>query len=79
MGKRRLLQSWAAVGLTAVMAVSAVLGAVPCGSQTVASAAVSGELAHVTVHDPSIVVGEKGTYYAFGTHITTTKSKDLAN
>ena len=79
MGKRRLLQSWAAVGLTAVMAVSAVLGAVPCGSQTVASAAVSGELAHVTVHDPSIVVGEDGTYYAFGTHITTAKSKDLAN
>jgi len=79
MGRRRLLQSWAAVGLTAVMAVSAVLGAVPCGSQTVASAAVSGELAHVTVHDPSIVVGEDGTYYAFGTHITTAKSKDLAN
>ena len=32
----------------------------------------------VSVHDPSIVF-DKGTYYVFGSHIATAKSKDLIN
>lgn len=68
-----------ALGLVASLAITTVLGAVPGKGPAVASAAVSGELKHVSVHDPSIVVGNDGTYYAFGTHITTAKSTDLAN
>ena len=79
MRKRRVIRSWMALGLVASLAITTVLGAVPGKGPAVASAAVSGELKHVSVHDPSIVVGNDGTYYAFGTHITTAKSTDLAN
>lgn len=79
MRKRRVIRSWMALGLAASLAITTVLGAVPGKGPAVASAAVSGELKHVSVHDPSIVVGNDGTYYAFGTHITTAKSTDLAN
>lgn len=67
------------MGLTAVLAVTAVFGTVPGISPQKASAAVSGNLSRVMLHDPSIIVGNDGTYYAFGTHITTAKSTDLAN
>lgn len=79
MRKRSILRSWAATGLAAVLAVTAVFGTVPGIGAAEAAAAVSGSLSRVSVHDPSIVVGEDGTYYVFGTHITTAKSKDLAN
>ncbi len=67
------------MGLTAVLAVTSVFGTVPGISPVKASAAISGNLNHVMVHDPSIIKGSDGTYYAFGTHITTAKSSDLAN
>lgn len=37
------------------------------------------DISEVTVHDPSIIKDFDGTYYAFGTAITTVKSKDLIN
>ena len=33
----------------------------------------------VSVHDPSLFKAKDGTYYAYGTHITTAKSSDLIN
>ena len=33
----------------------------------------------VSVHDPSLFKAKDGTYYAYGTHITTAKSTDLIN
>lgn len=33
----------------------------------------------VSVHDPSIIKDKDGTYYAFGSHITTVRSEDLIN
>lgn len=33
----------------------------------------------VSVHDPSLFKAKDGTYYAYGTHITTAKSDDLIN
>lgn len=33
----------------------------------------------VSVHDPSLLKAKDGTYYAYGTHITTAKSTDLIN
>jgi len=68
-----------AMGLTAVLAVTAVFGTLLGISPAKASAAISGNLNHVMLHDPSIIVGDDGTYYAFGTHITTARSTDLAN
>ena len=79
MRKGKVFKSLMAMGLTAVLAVTAVFGTVPGISPEKASAAVSGNLSRVMVHDPSIIVGNDGTYYAFGTHITTAKSSDLAN
>lgn len=35
--------------------------------------------ARVSVHDPSILEAVDGTYYAFGSHIDSAKSKDLVN
>lgn len=35
--------------------------------------------AGVSVHDPSIVLGEDGTYYIFGTHMEAARSDDLRN
>lgn len=78
MRKSSLWKTCVATGLSAVLAVSAAFGVVP-GTKGEASAAITGDLKRVSVHDPSIVVGEDGTYYVFGTHITTAKSTDLAN
>lgn len=37
------------------------------------------EVTHVTVHDPSIVKGEDGTYYIWGSHRAFAKTEDLCN
>lgn len=79
MRKGKMFRPFMAVGLTAVLAVTTIFGTVPGISPKEASAAISGNLSRVSVHDPSIAVGNDGTYYAFGTHITTAKSSDLAN
>lgn len=36
------------------------------------------EIAHVTVHDPSVIRTEDGRYYVFGSHTAIAKSEDLA-
>lgn len=37
------------------------------------------EFQHVSVHDPSIIKGNNGSYYVFGSHIAAAKSTDLMN
>ncbi len=37
------------------------------------------EFAEVSVHDPSIVEGEDGSYYIFGSHLAVAKTDDLMN
>lgn len=37
------------------------------------------DINHVTVHDPSIIKGEDGTYYLLGSHTASAKSTDLAD
>ncbi|UQZ74469.1 arabinanase [Niallia circulans] len=37
------------------------------------------EFQHVSVHDPSIIKGDNGSYYVFGSHIAAAKSTDLMN
>lgn len=37
------------------------------------------EFSEVSVHDPTIVQGEDGDYYIFGSHLTVAKTEDLMN
>lgn len=37
------------------------------------------EFQDVTVHDPSVVLGEDGSYYIFGSHLAVAKTEDLIN
>lgn len=46
---------------------------------TAAADAVNKNPVRVSVHDPSIMVAEDGTYYAFGSHIEAAKSTDMVN
>ena len=66
---------------------AAALVAVPLASPLVqaplsvqaADAALTASPSRVSVHDPSIMEAEDGTYYAFGSHLDAAKSKDLVN
>lgn len=48
----------------------------PAGDASDAAPAVT-EVKHVTVHDPSIVKADDGTYYVLGTHTASASSSDL--
>ncbi len=37
------------------------------------------EFSEVSVHDPSVVEGEDGSYYIFGSHMAVAKTDDLIN
>lgn len=49
-----------------------------CLQTSIMSEAVSNK-ARVSVHDPSIIKAEDGTYYVWGSHIDAAKSTDLQN
>lgn len=49
-----------------------------CLSESITSEAASNK-ARVSVHDPSIIKANDGTYYVWGSHIDAAKSKDLQN
>lgn len=44
-----------------------------------AAASTPYDISHVTVHDPSIIKSDDGTYYLLGSHTASAKSTDLAN
>lgn len=52
------------------------VGSIFCCTPAVSSAA---EPSRVSVHDPSIVKSNEGTYYVFGSHMADAKSSDLIN
>ena len=56
-----------------------IIPAIPEGSQPVVEAEAASSVSHVSVHDPSIVKGDNGYYYIFGSHRAFAKSKDLQN
>ena len=57
------------------------LGTSACGKQEKlkADTPVEKEFSEVSVHDPSIVQGEDGSYYIFGSHLAVAKTDDLMN
>ena len=57
------------------------LGTSACGKQEklMADTPVEKEFSEVSVHDPSIVQGEDGSYYIFGSHLAVAKTDDLMN
>ena len=53
-----------------------------CGAQKEklkADTPVEKEFSEVSVHDPSIIEGEDGSYYIFGSHLAVAKTEDLMN
>ena len=53
-----------------------------CGAQKEklkADTLVEKEFSEVSVHDPSIIEGEDGSYYIFGSHLAVAKTEDLMN
>lgn len=67
--------------LFAVMSVSALL-ITGCGAQKEklkADTPVEKEFSEVSVHDPSIIEGDDGSYYIFGSHLAVAKTDDLMN
>ncbi len=57
-----------------LMITSGLAGVLPAGSASAAS-----NKSRVSVHDPSIIKANDGTYYVFGSHIDAAKSTDLQN
>lgn len=55
------------------------LTSVPSHGETIVGEVSFDDISEVTVHDPSIIKDFDGMYYAFGTSVTTVKSKDLIN
>ena len=67
--------------LFAVMSASALL-ITGCGAQKEklkADTPVEKEFSEVSVHDPSIIEGDDGSYYIFGSHLAVAKTDDLMN
>ncbi|XCP86904.1 glycoside hydrolase family 43 protein [Roseburia hominis] len=50
-----------------------------CGEKLKAEPPVEKTFEEVSVHDPSIVAGEDGAYYIFGSHLAVAKTDDLIN
>ena len=53
-----------------------------CGAQKEklkADTPVEKEFSEVSVHDPSIIEGEDGSYYIFGSHLAVAKTEELIN
>ena len=65
----------------ACMLVLLCLGMTACGTQEKLKAdePVEIEYSEVSVHDPSVVRGDDGSYYIFGSHLAVAKSDDLMN
>lgn len=84
---RKKMVNKVALALTAVMSVTAVEGLpgglkmVNAADSTVNLKKVTGQINRASVHDPSIFEDPNnlGTFYAFGSHIATAKTTDLAN
>ena len=84
---RKKMVNKVALALTAVMSVTAVEGLpgglkmVNAADSTVNLKKVTGQINRASVHDPSIFEdpNNPGTFYAFGSHIATAKTTDLAN
>ena len=74
-GGRRIIACLAATAT--VLAGS--LGVTPISDVTTAKAASANTISHVSVHDPSVVKGDNGYYYIFGSHRAFAKSKDLSS
>lgn len=72
MKKKKWFRRLLAVSLTGLLAVSSLLPVQ--GEETESS---SPELSRVSVHDPSIIKAEDGTYYVLGSHTASAKSEDL--
>lgn len=49
------------------------------GEKLMADTPVEFEFSEVSVHDPSIIQGEDGDYYIFGSHLAVAKTSDLMN
>ena len=76
MKRRKLFERLTAGFLTAMLACTPVLAEEADDS---AAASETYKLSHVTVHDPSIIKSDDGTYYLLGSHTASAKSTDLAS
>lgn len=83
MRKRKLLSRIGAGALAALVAVTMVSVQPSAAAGKHVKAVYDGsteEIKRVSVHDPSIVKDpQSGTYYVFGSHLATAKSKDMVN
>lgn len=65
--------------LASTLALTPVLASENADTSDAASATETLAISHVTVHDPSIIKSDDGTYYLLGSHTASAKSTDLAN
>lgn len=75
MNRRQILIS------ISVMMVAGVTGFTGCGQSKnlTSSTVVEKTFQEVSVHDPSIIEGDDGAYYIFGSHLAVAKTEDLMN
>ena len=74
--KKQLKQMMAAV-LSAAMVLGAIAAPVSMEKKVLAAEEAKNDIVHAAVHDPSILYGEDGTYYIFGSNQGVAKSADL--
>lgn len=64
---------------TVMVVLAALLLTTGCSEKLKADPAVEKTFEEVSVHDPSIVKGDDGAYYIFGSHLAVARTEDLIN
>jgi arabinan endo-1,5-alpha-L-arabinosidase len=72
--KTHLLKKAATLAVSGIMSLSLLGNSLPLKEKAAAA-----DRSRVSVHDPSVVKAENGTYYVFGSHIDAAKTSDLKN